>query len=122
MPEAVRNGYTLLGWFDSIRGGERYTEDTLIKSSVTLYAHWDYVKPRTVTLTPPVVELPLGLSFTFIVNIVPYSAANVTWSSSDYRIAMVSNGVLYPVDAGTVTITATVNGVSGTATVTVKNL
>ncbi|MGA9587107.1 MAG: Ig-like domain-containing protein [Terracidiphilus sp.] len=48
--------------------------------------------------------------------------SQVTWQSSDTTVASVSNsGLLTSIKAGTVTITATMNSVSGTASITVTS-
>lgn len=49
------------------------------------------------------------------------ASQNVTWSSSNTKVATVSNGTIKAVKKGTATITATANGVSATVKVTVKN-
>ena len=49
------------------------------------------------------------------------ASQNVSWSSSNTKVATVSNGTIKAVKKGTATITATANGVSATVKVTVKN-
>jgi len=40
LPEAYREGYTFLGWFTEMEGGQQVTEETRINGNVTYYAHW----------------------------------------------------------------------------------
>ena len=40
LPVLVRSGYAFLGWFTSASGGTRITEDSIVDSARTLYAHW----------------------------------------------------------------------------------
>lgn len=49
---AVWSGHTFDGWYTAKTGGEKFTGDTVVSSSITLYAHWDgqdSVKTYTVT-------------------------------------------------------------------------
>lgn len=79
----------------------------------------------TVRLSPTSVALTIGetdgLSVTQLdTRGVPMSPPHtVTWSSSNPGVVSVSGGSIYAVAAGTATITATVDGKSGSATVTV---
>lgn len=78
-----------------------------------------------VTVTPASQELQVGKSTTFIATVTPDNATNkkVTWTSSDESVATVNeDGVVTGVKAGTVTITATTvdGGITGTATIEVK--
>lgn len=72
----------------------------------------------TISLNPGSATIYVNESHTFKATARPNS--NVTWNSSDWNVAAVSNGVVTGKGAGTCTITATANGVSTTATVTVK--
>ncbi len=78
----------------------------------------------TVSITPATFNLQLGLSTTLVAT--PRDAANVplfrpvTWTSSAPTVATVSStGVVTSVTAGTVTITATSEGKSATASITI---
>lgn len=78
-----------------------------------------------VTVTPASQEVQVGKSTTFIATVTPDNATNkkVTWTSSDESVATVNeDGVVTGVKAGTVTITATTvdGGITGTATIEVK--
>jgi uncharacterized protein YjdB len=66
-----------------------------------------------VALNKAVLALAAGKSETLVATIYPSNAANknVTWSSSDHNIAIVSSGQVMGLSAGTATITAqTVDG------------
>ncbi len=79
----------------------------------------------TVAVSPPTSPLPVGstLQLTAIAKDEqgnPLSGRSVTWSSSDAGVATVStSGLASGVSLGPATITARVDGVSGTAAVTV---
>ncbi len=78
-----------------------------------------------VTVTPASQEVQVGKSTTFIATVTPDNATNkkVTWTSSDESVATVNeDGVVTGVKAGTATITATTvdGGITGTATIEVK--
>jgi len=65
-----------------------------------------------------------GKNVTFTANISPMDATNqmVTWKSSDESVATINDkGVLTTIAEGTVTITATVDGVSGSKAITVSD-
>ncbi len=49
------------------------------------------------------------------------TSSNVTWTSSNKKVATVTNGTIKAVNKGTAVITAAANGVSATVKVTVKN-
>jgi len=40
LPTPVRTGYSFAGWYTAANGGVRITEQTVVRSSVTYYAHW----------------------------------------------------------------------------------
>lgn len=40
LPEAVRTGYTFLGWYTASQGGEMATTATVFSGNAVLYAHW----------------------------------------------------------------------------------
>lgn len=81
----------------------------------------------TVTLSPVTAVIgvgsaPLPLSITVTdINGAPVANPAVTWSSSDTAIATVSNGLVTPVAQGVTEISATFEGVTETATITVRN-
>ena len=82
----------------------------------------DGLTVRKVIVTPDEVSLPEGLTESLSVTVEPSTASYtiITWTSSDTKVATISKkGTLTAVSAGEATITATVNGVSGTCDVTV---
>lgn len=54
LPDAVRGGYTFMGWYTSASGGTRITEESNIISNEphTLYAQWTTREAHTVTFNP----------------------------------------------------------------------
>ncbi len=66
-------------------------------------------------------EVTVGNTITLSAAVESDGDKNVTWSSSDETIATVANGVVTPIKAGTVTITAALaSGTSATYEITVK--
>lgn len=74
-----------------------------------------------ISVTPDSTKIQLGLNFQLTgvpldVNKKTLTGRSITWSSSDASKAKVSdNGLVTPLSAGVVTITATSEGISGTA-------
>lgn len=80
------------------------------------------VPVSSVTVTPSTFQLSsIGATQQLTATILPSSAqATVSWSSSDTSVATVSeSGLVTSVGVGTATITATADGVTGTAACTV---
>lgn len=84
----------------------------------------DDVSVTGVSLDKPSAELEVGGTITLTKTIEPANATNqnVTWSSSDVKVATVENGTVKAVAAGTANITVTTEdgGKTATCTVTVK--
>lgn len=79
--------------------------------------------PTSLTVTPSTVEIIEGESVNLTAAVQPEGASfsGMTWTSSDENVAMVSSsGKLVGISAGSATVTATADGVSGSASVTVK--
>jgi hypothetical protein len=81
-------------------------------------------KVAMVLITPGAVALRVGTAAPLFVRVRDSTerridGAVVTWSSSNTAVARVDGGTVTGVSLGTATITATSDGVSGTATVTV---
>ncbi len=79
-------------------------------------------KISAVEVDPPVVNIMEGGRLSLKVNVQPEGASwlYAEWSSSDEAVAQVNKaGTLKAIAPGTVTVTATVNGVSGSCSVTV---
>lgn len=80
-----------------------------------------------ITVTPPTVTLGVGDIQRFIVTAydqedIVISAGEVAWASSDDTVGTIdANGLFTALERGTVTLTASADGVSGTACVTVKH-
>lgn len=49
LPTAERDGYTFLGWYTEISGGEPVTSATVITENMTVYAHWNSTEIGTGT-------------------------------------------------------------------------
>lgn len=74
------------------------------------------------TLSVSVTEGTIGVGETTTVNAVATGdSQNVTWVTSDASVATVDNGRVTAKKAGTVTVTATANGISQSVTVKVVN-
>ena len=71
-----------------------------------------------------IVELTEGESTTLSATVTPSDATNksVTWTTSDENIAIVDNGVVTAVSAGTATITAKAGNYTATCTIIIKAL
>ena len=43
LPVPVLDGYTFLGWYSMVSGGEKISASTVVSSNMTIYAHWQKV-------------------------------------------------------------------------------
>lgn len=77
--------------------------------------------PTSVSLSPSSLSLTEGETAELTANVLPEDAkyGSISWSSADSKVATVSGGRVTAVGAGSTTITATTEGVSGSASVTV---
>lgn len=77
--------------------------------------------PTSVSVSPSSLSLTEGESASLTANVLPEDAkyGSISWSSADTKVATVSGGMVTAVSAGTTTVTASTEGVSGSATVTV---
>lgn len=89
----VREGWVFQGWWTAPSGGEQRTSDSVVFESV-LFAHWTYVTPQKVIITPSEVTLWPGDQMTLEVTTEPHTSARVTWSSSDSDIVKVNSSGL----------------------------
>jgi hypothetical protein len=76
-------------------------------------------KEVTITLNETSVSLTTGEEFTLVAT-VENTTSNVNWTSSNEQVATVNNGVVSALSNGISTITATVEGKTATATITVS--
>jgi uncharacterized protein YjdB len=82
-----------------------------------------YVKPQSVAIKPNSITIALNDTYQLEALTTPakVSKPEVTWSSSDNGIVSVDkNGLITAKSVGSATITANVDGISGTSTVTVS--
>ena len=81
----------------------------------------EVLRPTSVSVSPSSVSLVEGETTILSVSVQPSEAqfSGITWSSSDTKVATVSNGTVTAVSAGKATISASADGIIGTATVTV---
>jgi len=81
-----------------------------------------FANVRSVTIQPGRVTLDPGGTVQLTASARPRKFRSFAWASSNRAVATVSaSGLVTAVAAGTATITATTNGVSGSATVTVRS-
>jgi uncharacterized repeat protein (TIGR02543 family) len=83
----------------------------------------DYVKVKSVKLNAKKITVGTKATFTLTATVAPANAKykNITWSSSNTKVATVKNGKVTAKKAGTATITAlTKDGKKATCKVTVK--
>ena len=80
-----------------------------------------FAKVRSVTIQPGSATLDPGGTVQLTASAKPRKFRSFSWTSSNTAVARVSSsGLVTAVAAGTATITATTNGVSGTARMTVR--
>lgn len=109
-------------------GGEYVTQISAFDEygNVTTYNVEVDVYPITdVTLNENELELYKGQEFVLEAEYEPINTTGdteVTWSSSDEEVATVEDGIVTALKEGTTTITATIDGVSETCEVTVKEI
>ncbi len=81
-------------------------------------------EPVSISVSPSSVELTEGESSRLSASVAPADAkyGSISWSSSNDAVAVVSSdGTVHAMSAGTATITASTEGIQGTATVKVKS-
>ena len=134
--DPTREGYKFVGWY---LNNEEFDFNTKITSDLTLTARWEEIEEEggsgsgggtstgpinvsSISLNYQKIYLSIGETKTVTARIYPSNATNrnVTWTSSNTRIATVSNGNITGVGTGTVTITATAGGKSASVTVEVR--
>ena len=122
----ARSGYTFDGWYTAATGGSKVTSGTTITKNTTLHAHWTKISVTGVKLNKTSAELTKkGATVSLTATVSPNDAAdkNVTWTSSNTKVATVnSKGVVTAVANGTATITVKTadGGKTAACKVTVK--
>jgi uncharacterized repeat protein (TIGR02543 family) len=114
LPVPTRSGYAFVGWYTKKSGGTLVDSNTVMKKSITVYAHWKKgnIAVKSVSLDKKKMEINVGETGSLVAKVNPVNATNkkLTWTSSDKSIATVdSNGVVTGKKAGTVTITVKSN-------------
>lgn len=96
----------------------------VLKKAVGIIRNYDDVTVEKVTISKSSATLGIGESLTLTAAAYPTNAVNksIKWSSSDRKVATVSDGVVKAVGAGTATITASAGGHSAQCVVTVKDM
>ena len=108
----------------AIQSGSNQANNDKIQSEIEKEPNTDNRPVAQITLKPTSLSLQEGKSSTIKANIRPTDAANksVKWSSSNTKVATVSNGVVKAVKAGSAKITCTAqdgSGISASCSVTV---
>ena len=136
--DPTKEGYTFVGWY---LNNEEFDFNTKITSDLTLTAKWEEITENegqgegettnppgpinisSISLNYQKIYLSIDETKTVTARIYPANATNknVTWTSSNTKIATVSNGNITGVGTGTATITATAGGKSASVTVEVTN-
>ncbi|KAK3582326.1 hypothetical protein CHS0354_023867 [Potamilus streckersoni] len=124
----TKTGCTLTAWNTKVDGtGTAFVfGTTTVTANITIYAQWEEIRITSFTLGKTTDTTLLGKTTQLTATILPEDALkSVTWTSSDNVVATVSEtGLITPVSAGTVNITATStadNTKSATVAVTVRN-
>lgn len=107
-----------------IQSGSNQTNNDKIQSEIEKEPNIDNRPVAQITLKPTSLSLQEGKSSTVKATIRPTDAANksIKWSSSNTKVATVSNGVVKAVKAGSARITCTAqdgSGISASCSVTV---
>ncbi len=112
------------GLVTALNAGDATVKVSAGGKSASAYVH--VVQPVTgITLSESSIELTEGESASLVATVYPSDAENkkVTWSTSNYTVATVTDGYVYAVHAGTATITVRSDdnsGLSATCMVTVN--
>ncbi len=122
-----KEGYRFVGWYTSADFREETKADVISANSIgdiTLYAKWEEVVIHVtdVTLNKTALSLKKGASEKLTAIVTPQDAMNaaVNWSTSDSRVAAVSeDGTVTAVQAGTAVVTVTTTDGAKTASCTV---
>ena len=123
-PDYTPNDYSSGINTNPIQSGSDQANNDFIQSEIEKKPNTTNRPVAQITLKPTSLSLQEGKSSTIKANIRPTDAANksVRWSSSNTKVATVSNGVVKAVKAGSAKITCTAadgSGVSASCSVTV---
>ena len=123
-PDYTPNDYVTDINTGAIQSGSNQANNDKIQSEIEKEPNTDNRPVAQITLKPTSLSLQEGKSSTIKANIRPTDAANksVKWSSSNTKVATVSNGVVKAVKAGSARITCTAqdgSGISASCSVTV---
>lgn len=123
-PEYNPNDYSSGINTGAIQSGSNQANNDKIQDAIEKEPNTDNRPVAQITLKPTSLSLQEGKSSTIKVTIRPTDAANksVKWSSSNTKVATVSNGVVKAVKAGSAKITCTAqdgSGISASCSVTV---
>lgn len=125
LKDPSREGYTFKGWYtDSECKNEFAGITSETKGNLTLYAKWEKeqnpvdedVKVTKIKLNTSSKKLLRGSKFTLkVTEVLPEDATekDVTWSTSNKKVATVKNGVVTAAGPGEAVITATAKDGSG---------
>ncbi|MDD3187260.1 MAG: Ig-like domain-containing protein [Bacilli bacterium] len=94
-----------------------------VQKSIAIVVNDMEVSLTGLELSPSNLVMSINDTYNMKVSYIPINAINQTtqWASSNSSVVSVNNGLLVANKVGTATITATSNGISKTATVTVQN-
>lgn len=120
-----KDGYTFDGWYVN---GEKFDFNTTIEEDIKLVAKWTIVANSEIqtttvatneefTLSKSKVSLAVGKSTT--IKVTTDSKKEISWKSSNEKVATVVNGKITAKSVGNATITATIGNISKTISVTV---
>ena len=84
LPRPTRSGYTFAGWFTAASGGTQVTDSTMVRSSVTYYAHWTLMPTPTPMPTPEPTPAPE-----------PVAEAPVLWTDAPADAVMATAAMTY---------------------------
>ncbi len=122
LPTPTRSGYTFAGWYTDMTWANKVTSSTTVTSNTTFYAKWEQEGPPGISIQISKKEMKTTERQSLKAILSPGNTVetDVTWTSSDTKIATISkSGVVYAKKPGTVTIS--VKNKSGyTAKVDVK--
>ena len=108
--------------FDTYLLNEIETTSTVLSFSLGRKVINDFVKSWSIKIETPKKVLNVNETIRIKTTIKPANATNqvVSWSSSNEEVAIVDNGIVRAVAEGNADITATINGMTSTVQIIVK--